>query len=470
MLSKSQDPSSEKPKAASIVSYFSARMEMEMRRENESVAYHMLSKASDNALLCKLSPEDIELLASKTLDIGKSILRAIPSEPAKGNPQQPPPFGPEVALEWLQKALLLVEAADKEGAQDASLRRTALRGLARAHFINSQSNQSSLDSAEEAIAELMADSEMKPEEIQQLRWMDLSILKRRKSSNERLEAAFRAIIDNVSFNEINVTDILQEIGVLADNRPLVSTLFQIFLERATDSENNSGQPFVARILTAHMFILMSAPDEPGALDSMRTSLKAMSQNPAFILDKISAAACQSLLFQQGARCFQTKHYLQAAEWFKISADSAFEATSEANLSKCLRKTALCYIQAGQYATATDTIAKCPGNEAATRYVAFLCAAHQGLEVDAIRAVGEMAAAPDFDRKMLLLATKLAHEHKMRSLLLSILEKLLSTLQSNAALETEVEAMVLIRSVLNGKLGRIRVLPNHCSLPAGVWSE
>ncbi|KAG8946412.1 hypothetical protein FRC04_011858 [Tulasnella sp. 424] len=399
-----------------------------MRRENESVAYHMLSKASDNALLCKLSPEDIELLASKTLDIGKSILRAIPSEPAKGNPQQPPPFGPEVALEWLQKALLLVEAADKEGAQDASLR-------------------SSLDSAEEAIAELMADSEMKPEEIQQLRWMDLSILKRRKSSNERLEAAFRAIIDNVSFNEINVTDILQEIGVLADNRPLVSTLFQIFLERATDSENNSGQPFVARILTAHMFILMSAPDEPGALDSMRTSLKAMSQNPAFILDKISAAACQSLLFQQGARCFQTKHYLQAAEWFKISADSAFEATSEANLSKCLRKTALCYIQAGQYATATDTIAKCPGNEAATRYVAFLCAAHQGLEVDAIRAVGEMAAAPDFDRKMLLLATKLAHEHKMRSLLLSILEKLLSTLQSNAALETEVEAMVLIRCMV-----------------------
>lgn len=89
---------------------------------------------------------------------------------------------------------------------------------------------------------------------------------------------------------------------------------------------------------------------------------------------------------------------------------------------------------------------------------------------AIRAVVEMADAPDFDRKMLLLATKLAHEHKMRSLLLSILEKLLSTLQSNAALETEVEAMILIRFVLNGKLGQIRVFAHHCSLPAGVWSE
>ncbi|KIO16269.1 hypothetical protein M407DRAFT_34081 [Tulasnella calospora MUT 4182] len=58
ILSKSQDTSSEKPKVASIVSYFSTRMEMEWRRENESVAYHMLGKASDKALLCHLSSED----------------------------------------------------------------------------------------------------------------------------------------------------------------------------------------------------------------------------------------------------------------------------------------------------------------------------------------------------------------------------------------------------------------------------
>lgn len=107
----------------------------------------------------------------------------------------------------------------------------------------------------------------------------------------------------------------------------------------------------------------------------------ISRNPAFNLDKVAATACQSLMFQQGGRCFQAKHYLQAAEWFKLSADSVFEATSEANLSKCLRKTALCYIQAGKYALATDTIAKCPGSEAATRYVSFLCAAYQGLEDD-----------------------------------------------------------------------------------------
>ncbi|KAG8930396.1 hypothetical protein FRC00_001154 [Tulasnella sp. 408] len=185
---------------------------------------------------------------------------------------------------------------------------------------------------------------------------------------------------------------------------------------------------------------MSAPDESEALDMI-------SRNPAFNLDKVAATACQSLLFQQGGRYFQAKHYLQAAEWYKLSADTVFEATSEANLSKCLRKTALCYIQAGKYALATDTIAKCPGSEAATRYVSFLGAAYQGLEDDAIRAIEDMAASPDFDRKMLLLATKLAHEHKMRSLLLSILEKLLLTLQSNAALETEVEAMTLLRCMV-----------------------
>ncbi|KAG8930527.1 hypothetical protein FRC01_002649 [Tulasnella sp. 417] len=447
VLSKSQDASLERSKAASIVSYFSTRMEMEWRRENESVAYHMLGKASDNALLCQLSSEDIELLASKTLDIGKSILKAVSPEASKDINSQPGQPGPEAALEWLQRALLLVETASKGGTQNASLRRATLRGLARAHFQHSRNNQSSLDSAEETITELLADPEMKPEEIQQLRWMHLSILKRRKVSNERLEAAFKAITDNVSFNEMNVTDILQEIGVLADNRPLVSALFKIFLERAIDSENNSGQPFVTRILTAHMFILMSAPDEAEALDSTRASLKVISKNPAFTLDKIAATACQSLLFQQGGRCFQTKHYLQAADWFKLSADSVFEASSEANLSKCLRKTALCYIQAGKYALASDAIAKCPGSEAATRYVSFLCAAHQGLEDDAIQAIADMATSPDFDRKMLLLATKLAHEHKMRSLLLSILEKLLLTLQSSAALETEVEAMTLVRCMV-----------------------
>ena len=58
----------------------------------------------------------------------------------------------------------------------------------------------------------------------------------------------------------------------------------------------------------------------------------------------------------------------------------------------------------------------------------------------------MTKAPDFDRKMLLLATKLAHENQMRTLVLAILQSLLDTLKMDVGMESEVEAMTLVRSV------------------------
>ncbi|KAG9019075.1 hypothetical protein FRB90_006598 [Tulasnella sp. 427] len=366
----------------------------------------MLGKASDNALLCNISAEDVELLASKTLNIGISILKAVPSGASNPTATQSNRFAPEVALEWLQRALLLIETAGKEGGQNVSLRRATLRGLARAHFLNSETSLSNLDGAEEAISELVQDAEMKSEEIQQLRWMSLSILKRRKVSNSKLETSFKGIIDNVAFTDVNVTECILfeedrdyrrsiEIGVLTDKyvlfarlagdvlqltcnrRPLVSTVFQLFLARAVDSDNNSGHPFVARIITAQIFVLMSSPEGSEAIDVIQNSLKIVSRNPNFTLDKVSAAA---------------------SEWFKLSADPVFGATSEANLRN-----------------------------------AFL--------FERLRKWSPLLTSTG---KMLLLATKLAHEQKMRSLLLSILEQLLSTLSSNAPLETEVKAFTLLR--------------------------
>lgn len=66
---------------------------------------------------------------------------------------------------------------------------------------------------------------------------------------------------------------------------------------------------------------------------------------------------------------------------------------------------------------------------------------------AIRAIDKMVQSPDFDRKMLLLATQLAHENGMRALLMAILENLLSTLEGSSERESEVEAVTLIRCVL-----------------------
>jgi hypothetical protein len=56
----------------------------------------------------------------------------------------------------------------------------------------------------------------------------------------------------------------------------------------------------------------------------------------------------------------------------------------------------------------------------------------------------MVKASDFDRKMLLLATQLAHETKQKTLLLATLEAMLKTLQQEPHLEAESEGITLVR--------------------------
>ena len=56
----------------------------------------------------------------------------------------------------------------------------------------------------------------------------------------------------------------------------------------------------------------------------------------------------------------------------------------------------------------------------------------------------MTDAPDFDRKMLLVATQLAHEHQMKYLLLNILEAMAGSLSSAAGTSSTVEGLTLVR--------------------------
>ncbi|KAG6371536.1 hypothetical protein JVT61DRAFT_9242 [Boletus reticuloceps] len=87
------------------------------------------------------------------------------------------------------------------------------------------------------------------------------------------------------------------------------------------------------------------------------------------------------------------------------------------------------------------------NGATTRYVAFLVAVRQGLEDDATRAVKEMVEAPDFDRRMLLLACRLSHDSDMKGLLLSVLIHLLDTLNFRENEDSVTESMTLIRCII-----------------------
>lgn len=66
---------------------------------------------------------------------------------------------------------------------------------------------------------------------------------------------------------------------------------------------------------------------------------------------------------------------------------------------------------------------------------------------AIRAIHDMVKAPDFDRKMLLLATQISHQSEMKGALLAVLESLLKTLKIGSDSDVVIEAMALLRCII-----------------------
>ncbi|KAF8824155.1 hypothetical protein HHX47_DHR9000165 [Lentinula edodes] len=142
------------------------------------------------------------------------------------------------------------------------------------------------------------------------------------------------------------------------------------------------------------------------------------------------ASKDHLLWQYGDRHYHGKRWSQAAEWFAAGGHPLFKVHGSSSASKSYRKAALCYIEQREYSRSAAVIRSCPSNEAATHYLAFLIATYQ-----AIKSMHAMVNAPDFDRQMLLLATKISHESEMKNVLLAILEALLTTLKISKSGET-----------------------------------
>lgn len=65
-------------------------------------------------------------------------------------------------------------------------------------------------------------------------------------------------------------------------------------------------------------------------------------------------------------------------------------------------------------------------------------------MSAIVAIRHATKAPDFDRKVLLLATQMAHDGGMKRLLLNVLSSLLESISGDSELQSEIEAMILVR--------------------------
>jgi hypothetical protein len=86
----------------------------------------------------------------------------------------------------------------------AELKIAILRTLARAYF-----HSGSYDRAEAALEELIPSIDVSTEhaspEYQELRWLRLAVLKRRKAGDPALFDAFKSIIDRMKMSETSIT-------------------------------------------------------------------------------------------------------------------------------------------------------------------------------------------------------------------------------------------------------------------------
>ncbi|KIJ45216.1 hypothetical protein M422DRAFT_67355 [Sphaerobolus stellatus SS14] len=402
----------------------------------------------NDSRLSYLSTQDREQLASKILEIGKAMAREQVTETQ--NPQTRDAKRALEAIKWIRSALTLVEKTPVEDTPSIlELKRAILRNLARVYYLASSADVENLDKAEATLCELISSvdnnaCDKKRPEFQQVRWMRLAVLKRKHAPDHLLLEGFQSIIEHLDFTEAEITDVLQELRAMAQHHLLVTEATQQLLEATLAS---SGRSAVDKIFLSLIFHCSRDPDHERAIKTVQQACSHIAELDDFELPKVPAAACQSLLWQFGDRLYNAKAWNKAADWYLLGTHEAFKTMAKMNYPRCLRKAALCYIQQREYARATAAIRSCRSNEASTHYVAFLIAVHQGFENEAIRAVRDMVQAKDFDRKMLLLATQLAHDANLKSLLLTVLESLLTFLRSQDGFDNDVEALTMIRCII-----------------------
>ncbi|KAI0761631.1 meiosis protein SPO22/ZIP4 like-domain-containing protein [Trametes elegans] len=426
-------------RARAIVLYYSSRMEAAFREGNDGVADFMLEKVSEsNQYLSLLTPSDRRTLAGKLLMIGKNMLRSsTPGDPAGNSSRN--------SVKWIQRAFSIIEPLeDAADTGDGQLRRSILRTLARAYFLSSGQDPENLARAEVSLQELIesVDSSMDhtSPEYQQLRWMRVAILKRRKAPHPALLDAFRSIIDHMQYSENTITDILQELRSLGHDHGLVTAIHLHCLQQAFEAQDSTGLAYLDRLLLSLIYHSSKDDDHARAMQDLDSGLKLLDARE-YELPKIPTTACLTLLWQFGDRHYHAKRWANAADWFLVGTHRVFESMSHISNAKCLRKAALCFVQCGEHARASAIICRCPPTDAATHYVSLLIAAHQ-----AVAAVREMVHASNFNKKMLLLATRLAHESSMKSLLLSVLEALLDA-STRDGVEAVAEAVTLVRCII-----------------------
>ncbi|PVG03379.1 hypothetical protein CPB86DRAFT_810987 [Serendipita vermifera] len=429
-------------RSRAVVLYYVSRMDAAWRQDNIDVASYMMAKIQDSQIEA-LSAQDIEVVINKLMEIGKSIMKVTDeaSKVSKGEVRA------KQAIKWMQRAFTIVERAIKESKASPQQKQSVLKDLGRAYYLSSQSTPENLERAEECIKELCMTLDITNDqtsvEYQRALWMRVAIMKQRNASTDEFIAIFRSITSTCDLGDKAVQEILLELRTLSkDHSDVVTRCHDALLTRAI--ADITGHHIADKILMSFIIHTKAHSDQNNALRQLRLALNGIATSDTYQLGSVQSTACLTLIWQIGDQCYANKEWEQASEWFLLGVHDAFHEIAYLATSKCLRKAILCHIHERHASVLID---RCPKSEAATCYLAFMVAAHQGQTQEATQAIHMMVKALDFDQKMLLLATNLAREVQNRQLLHTILETLLTNTYHDGVKESASQGMTIVRCLV-----------------------
>ncbi|OXH27229.1 hypothetical protein J008_04781 [Cryptococcus neoformans] len=433
-----KEPSEFKQKVTVLVWYYMARIDFLLREGNDSFAYDLLYKAIQLDETWPMAAQEFRLLASKCWTVGNDLLNKR--------------INISGSIDWLKQGLLLVEKLINRGVQLDHLKElhiAILKSLSRAQLVKAEKDPHALTSATAALNELgevVGDSDQAT--LHEMRLLQLHILKTRKASEGELRIVMEDIMKLTDWTEDSVLEILSQLASLIGQYPaLPSQSVQTYLRLALAS--SSGHPYVRIIMYEGLLFVKALSPPISGVSVAAEILDMISKDLDYQLDdKVSAIACQTLLWNIGMFNESKERITEAAHWYQLAAHAVFKELGGENISRCLRKAALCHTKMADWTAALDLISFCPKEEASTHYLTFLAAIRQGREEAAIDAVSSIVECTDFEAQQLVLMTSLANEKGSKHVLMASMRALLNALTDSAvSFDVQIETITVIRCLI-----------------------
>ncbi|BGP18602.1 sporulation-specific protein 22 [Rhodosporidiobolus nylandii] len=432
------EPALAKERAKVLLIHYCCRIRTSMASGLPGVAAWVREKADELLRTEALPWREVEKLAQTAYEVGADLLQASESvlageavEREKG----------DVAVEWLQFALQLLEAGSGETVQ--AMQVATLKALAQAYLDSEHRNQ-----AEETLKQDVDPSS-------ELRRRQIKFILARKGGDGEITQAFVDAAEHLGEKEEDVPRLLGLLHKISDERQVRPLCFAILhamlckldvLPHSTARNNLAAQVFSSAIF------FLGEHDRArfeGLLDA------AVQAAPALLLPSSAAFLCITYLWRQGDKAHAERRFSLAAEWYLLAAHQIFGSIDSAVYAKPSRKAALCFIEAEENDRA-EQILQLPAagaDCAKTHFVRFYNFSLQQNPEKAAAAFLAMAATPDFTPSLLLWAAKTANEANSKDLLALVLRTLVDVCQTGAGV-SGVDLMVVLRCLIRLHLVRI----------------